>query len=105
MSLAHWDAIRLAQVGPDGLLEWDKMTNMAVYRGHTKKYLVATSHAGATMHAYGVKVGIHSFGMDNGKPLLSASGFNSHYVTGIVDNTDLYKLMYLTLFGKKPSGK
>ncbi len=74
MSLAHWDAIRLVQTGPDGLLEWDKMTNMAVYRGHTKKYLSATSNAGATIHAYGVKVGIHSFGMDNGRRLLSASG-------------------------------
>ena len=74
MSLAHWDAIRLIQAGPDGFLEWDKMTNMAVYRGHTKKYLGATSNAGATIHAYGVKVGIHSFGMDNGEPVLSASG-------------------------------
>ena len=74
MSLAHWDAVRLVQAGPDGLLAWDKMTNMAVYRGHTKKYLGATSNAGATIHAYGIRVGIHSFGMDNGKPILSASG-------------------------------
>ena len=74
MSFSHWDAVRLIQVGPDGLLEWDKMTNMAIYRGHTKKYLGATSNAGATIHAYGMKVGIHSFGMDNGAPLLSASG-------------------------------
>lgn len=74
MSLSHWDAVRLAKVGPDGLLEWDKMENMAVYRSHTKKYLGATSNAGATIHAYGVKVGIHSFGMDNGEPVVSASG-------------------------------
>ena len=74
MSLAHWDAIRLIQAGPDGFLAWDKMTNMAVYRTHTKKYLTATSKAGATIHAYGVKVGINSFGMDEGKPILSASG-------------------------------
>ena len=74
MSLAHWGAVRLVKVGPDGLLEWDKMTNMAVYRSHTKKYLGATSNAGATIHAYGVKVGIHSFGMNNGEPVMSASG-------------------------------
>ena len=74
MSLSHWDVVRLSKVGPDGLLEWDKMTNMAVYRGHTKKYLGATSNAGATIHAYGVKVGIHSFGMDNGEPVMSVSG-------------------------------
>jgi len=74
MSFSHWDAVRLVQVGPDGLLEWDKMTDMAVYRGHTKNYLGATSNAGATIHAYGVKVGIHSFSMDDGVPLLSASG-------------------------------
>lgn len=74
MSLTHWDVVRLSKVGPDGFLEWDKMTDMAVYRSHTKKYLGATSQAGATIHAYGVKVGIHSFGRDNGEPFLSASG-------------------------------
>ena len=74
MSLAHWDAVRLTKVGPDGFLEWDKMENMAVYRSHTKKYLGATSNAGATIHAYGVKVGIYSFGMDNGEPVMSAGG-------------------------------
>ncbi len=74
MSLAHWDAVRLVKVGPDGFLEWDKMENMAVYRGHTRRYLGATSNAGATIHAYGVKVGIYSFGMDNGEPVTSASG-------------------------------
>jgi len=76
MSLSHWDAIRLVTKGVEGLLEWDKMPNMAVYRGHTKKYLSATSNAGATIHSYGVKVGIYSFGMDNGEPILSASGKN-----------------------------
>ena len=69
MSLAHWDAIRLVTVGPDGLSPWDQLPHMAVYKGHLKTNLTASSHAGATIHAYGLKVGYNSFGNDEGNPL------------------------------------
>ena len=69
MSLAHWDTIRLITAGPDGLSPWDHLPHMAVYKGHLKTNLTASSPAGATIHAYGLKVGYYSFGNDNGEPL------------------------------------
>lgn len=72
--VAHWTAARLFHAGPDGLLEWDRIPHMAVYRGHMKDALAATSHGGATTHAFGVKVCADSFGMDHDKPLRALSG-------------------------------
>ena len=69
MSLAHWDAIRWITVGPDGLSPWDQLPHTAVYKSHLRTNLTASSPAGATIHAYGVKVGYHSFGNDDGSPL------------------------------------
>ena len=69
MSLAHWDLGRIITEGPDGLSPWDKMPHLAVYKPHLKNNLTASSNAGATVHAYGVKVGYNSFGKDNGKVL------------------------------------
>ena len=69
MSLAHWDAIRLITVGPDRLSPWDQLPHAAVYKGHLKTNLTASSPAGATIHAYGAKVGYRSFGNDDGAPL------------------------------------
>ena len=90
MSLAHWDLGRIITEGPDGLSSWDKMPNMAIYKPHLKNNLTASSNAGATIHAYGVKVGYESFGKDNGKTLKKPSllkeaqkkGFN----TGLVQS-------------------
>lgn len=36
----------------------------------------------------------------SGSVLVRATGLNSEYVRGTIDNTDIYKFMYLTLFGK-----
>jgi alkaline phosphatase len=69
-----WAAARLLAVGPDGFLNWDRMDRMAVYRGHMKNSLGATSHGGATSHAFGVKVHWDSYGMDGLDPLTSLSG-------------------------------
>ena len=69
MSLSHWDIGRLITVGPDGLSSWDKLPYMAVYKAHLKNNLVASSNAGATVHAYGIKVAYNSFGNDEGKSL------------------------------------
>ena len=51
------------------------MPHMAVYTGHMKDRLTSTSHGGATVHAYGVKVLADSYGMDGTEPLTAASGF------------------------------
>lgn len=69
-----WGAARMLLVGPDGDLHWDKLSGMALYRGHMKDALTGTSHGGGTVHAYGVKVVADSLGMDGTTPLKSASG-------------------------------
>jgi len=70
----HWTALRMKEVGPDGRLNWDMLPAMAVYTGHMKDALTGTSHGGATTHAYGIKVGGDSFGMDGKTPITAASG-------------------------------
>lgn len=62
--LAHWQAARMFLVGPDGELNWDRLPEVGVYRGHVRDNLTATSNAGATIHAYGVKVPRAAFGSD-----------------------------------------
>ncbi|WP_460200880.1 alkaline phosphatase [Scytonema sp. NUACC21] len=74
-SASHWGAARMLHYGPDGRLNWDKMSNLAVYLGHMKNQLTGTSNAGAVTHATGVKVNANSFGLDEtGQPVVSASG-------------------------------
>lgn len=72
--VAAWSAARLLTVGPDGFLNWDRLPQVGVYRGHMKNSLGASSHGGATSHAYGVKVVYDSYGMDGIQPLTSLSG-------------------------------
>jgi len=72
--LGHWTAGRLVTVGPDGMLKWDRMERLAAYRPHQKGWLSTTSHAGATVHAYGKKVHPDSYGMDRDQPLTAVSG-------------------------------
>lgn len=65
-----WAATRMLYVGPDGDLAWDGLPHLGIYRGHLRDALAASSNAGGTIHAYGVKVGQDkSFGNDNGAPL------------------------------------
>lgn len=74
--VAHWQAARFLLVGPDGDLNWDRLAATAVYRGHMKDSLTATSNGGATSHAYGVKVPASGFGTDaSGQRPVAASGF------------------------------
>jgi len=73
-SVSHWTAARMTIAGPDGVINWDRLPAMAVYRGHMKTSVAATSHGGATTHAFGVKVDPDSFGMDRDRPLTALSG-------------------------------
>ena len=75
-ALAVWNAIRVLYYGPDGQINWDRLSNIGLYQGHTKNTLTSSSEGGATMHAYGVKVELLSYGMDGKKPLTSRSGSN-----------------------------
>ena len=70
----HWLAARMHTVGPDGELNWDKLPALGVYTGHMADRVTGTSHGGATVHAYGVKVVADSFGMNGTERLTAASG-------------------------------
>ncbi|MEM9909657.1 MAG: alkaline phosphatase [Pseudomonadota bacterium] len=72
----HWLAARMHVVGPDGELNWDKLPALGVYTGHMADRVTGTSHGGATVHAYGVKVVANSFGMNGKEALTAASGSN-----------------------------
>lgn len=65
----------MLEAGPDGEIAWDRLPEMALYRGHMKDRLAATSHGGATTHAYGVKVPADSYGMHGKEPLTALSGY------------------------------
>uniref|UniRef100_UPI0018E53424 alkaline phosphatase n=1 Tax=Cyanothece sp. BG0011 TaxID=2082950 RepID=UPI0018E53424 len=74
-SPSHYAAARFASVGPDGRLNWDKMTDAGVYLGHMDDRLVGTSNGGAVVHAYGIKPHSGSYGLDEeGNPYTSLSG-------------------------------
>ncbi|HID28873.1 MAG TPA: alkaline phosphatase, partial [Desulfobacterales bacterium] len=74
--LNSWNACRIIKVGPDGEIAWDRLLHIGIYRGHMKDGLTATSHGGATTHAYGVKVPADSYGMHGKKTLKALSGFS-----------------------------
>ncbi len=74
VGLAGWNIMRVLYYGPDGESNWDKMPNMGLYRSHLSNSLGASSNAGATIHAYGVKASYNSFGSEEGTPIVSASG-------------------------------
>jgi alkaline phosphatase len=74
-SPAHWGAARFLRYGPDGRLNWDQMSNAAVYLGHMQNQLTGTSNAGAVTHATGMRVPADSYGLDQaGQPIVAASG-------------------------------
>jgi alkaline phosphatase len=72
-----WHVGRVALVGPDAKMEWDKLPSVAIYRDHMRETLTASSNAGATTHATGERVGIGAFGLTDakvGKPVVDANG-------------------------------
>ncbi|MEW6654534.1 MAG: alkaline phosphatase [Bacteroidota bacterium] len=73
-ALANWNALRILTVGPDSEINWDKLTGIGLYQGHIKNRITASSNAGATIHAYGIKADLAAFGMDNGDIPISLSG-------------------------------
>jgi glycerophosphoryl diester phosphodiesterase len=74
-SPSHYMATRNIDLGPDGRLNWDKMSNAGVYLGHMANQLTGTSNAGAVTHANGVKVFNESFGLNEDQSIITpASG-------------------------------
>lgn len=73
--LAAWEAYRYLVVGPDGDTHYDQLEHVALYRGHMRDSLTASSNGGATSHAFGVKVGTASFGNDDGRKIRNAKSW------------------------------
>jgi alkaline phosphatase len=73
--IAQWQMARMVVAGPDGEVHWDRLPEVAVYRGHAEDVLTPSSNAGGTMHAYGVKAPYDAFGTDaEGQPPRSPAG-------------------------------
>lgn len=72
--LADWNALRMLTVGPDGDINWDNLSNISLYQGHIRNRATASSNAGATIHAYGVKADVADFGMIDNEIPVSRSG-------------------------------
>ncbi|MEM6822365.1 MAG: alkaline phosphatase [Verrucomicrobiota bacterium] len=85
-SLSAWHAYRVLHIGPDGNLAWDQLPYLSVYRAHVRNSLAPTSHAGGTIHAYGVKVGRNSFGLDEGASIQSASGYSGSLMMEAIES-------------------
>ncbi|MDT8324997.1 MAG: alkaline phosphatase, partial [Bacteroidota bacterium] len=71
-----YTALRLLDYGPDGYTAWDRLDQMGLYRSHQRNSASTTSHAGATVHAYGVKVDRDTYGSVPTKPVTALSGTN-----------------------------
>jgi alkaline phosphatase len=99
----HWAAGRIFWYGPDALSPWDRMPEMAAYRGHQADILTGTSNGGATTHAFGYKVeGLGSFGKDGdgdaARSINALSGYpgsilreaaNQGFPVGLVNDGDI----------------
>jgi alkaline phosphatase len=76
MGANTWMATRLYTVGVDGRLAWDRLPQVALYVGPTLDAVNQSSNAGATTHAWGLRVDLDAYGTLRGESLTrSASGF------------------------------
>ena len=69
-----WAGMRIYHYGPDSLSNWERMEKMGLYRSHVLNSTNSSSHAGATIHSYGVKVRFNTYGSCPEKPVTSLSG-------------------------------
>jgi alkaline phosphatase len=68
MGANTWMATRLHAVGVDGRLAWDRLPQVALYVGPALDAVNQSSNAGATTHAYGVRVDLEAYGTLRGAP-------------------------------------
>ena len=76
-----WGALRLIKAGPDGEINWDKMDNLGIYRGHLTDSANSSSNGGATVHAFGVKAHYDAYGINPNAPIKSLSGKDQSIMT------------------------
>lgn len=63
-SPSMFGAARFVSQGPDGRLNWDKMSSTGVYLGHLTDQLTGSSDGSGVVHATGVKVFQDSYGLN-----------------------------------------
>lgn len=78
-SPSHYMALRDIDKGPDGRLNWDRMSHAGVYLGHMEDRLTGTSSAGAVTHANGVKVFGESFGLNEDQSRITPASGKTGY--------------------------
>jgi glycerophosphoryl diester phosphodiesterase len=78
-SPSHYMALRNIDKGPDGRLNWDRMSHAGVYLGHMEDQLTGTSNAGAVTHANGVKVFGESFGLNEDQSRITPASGKTGY--------------------------
>lgn len=87
---SHYAAARFESVGPDGRLNWDEAPKAGVYLGHLDDQIVATSNAGAVVHAYGIKAVAPSYGFDeNGEAYKSLAALQGKNVKGSAEDATI----------------
>lgn len=85
-SAGHWDAMRILYYGPDGGLNFERLPQLAPYRGHVEDRLTSSSNAGATIHATGTRTWVGAFGLDQrGREIRSADGTTDTIMEAAVD--------------------
>jgi glycerophosphoryl diester phosphodiesterase len=68
-------AARFVSQGPDGRLNWDRMTSTGVYLGHLTDQLTGSSDGSGVVHATGTKTWGDSYGLnEDGSRVVSFSG-------------------------------
>lgn len=69
-SQEHFTATRLLFYGADGMLQWDKLPNVAVTKNHVANRLSPDSVSGAVAYAAGIKTNRGYYGLDvNRRPI------------------------------------
>jgi alkaline phosphatase len=61
-SISAWMGLRFLDAGPEGRINWDRLPHVAVYDGRMTDALTSSSNGGATVHAYGTRVPVVSYG-------------------------------------------
>ncbi len=85
-SASMWTALRCYQYGPDSTSNWDRLERMGMYRSHVLNSTNGSSHGGATIHAYGVKVPFDTYGSPSSSPIRSRSGSTRSIMMDAIDS-------------------
>ncbi len=87
-SLGHFTATRLLFYGSDGMLNWDKLPNIAVTTNHIANQLTPDSASGAVAHATGIKTNHGYYGLDTDQrpiPTVMQDAMDAGRIVGLIN--------------------